>query len=433
MKDIVIMNKLDLTMHHEVLSNGLDVYLVPMNDKKRYYITLGTYFGSTTTSFTDYQGNKVTVPNGVAHFLEHKVFANKDGVDPMSFYSKSGTECNASTSYNNTKYIVLGTKNFKENFEYLVNFVTNPYFTDGNVEKEKGIIKEEINMYKDEAEERIDDDLRANLYVNDKHKYNVAGEVQDIEKITKEDLYECYNTFYNPNNMFLVITGAFSLEDAESVINSSLSKLENKCERRGEEKFNEPLSPVKIFEKKEENVLVPKLLVGIKIDNRSLKLKDPVKRGLYLSAIINSNFGKTSKFYEKMTEDNLLNTCSFYTENSGNITTIYFGAESTFPDELLEKFKEKLQKLEITKEDLDRLKKVYTASEIRGSGYVNSIMGSLVGDLVRYHKVINDPVGLYDSLNIAEVSNILKNLNTDNISTVIYVPENMKSYSDNKK
>ena len=305
MKDIVIMNKLDLTMHHEVLSNGLDVYLVPMNDKKRYYITLGTYFGSTTTSFTDYQGNKVTVPNGVAHFLEHKVFANKDGVDPMSFYSKSGTECNASTSYNNTKYIVLGTKNFKENFEYLVNFVTNPYFTDGNVEKEKGIIKEEINMYKDETEERIDDDLRANLYVNDKHKYNVAGEVQDIEKITKEDLYECYNTFYNPNNMFLVITGAFSLEDAESVINSSLSKLENKCERRGEEKFNEPLSPVKIFEKKEENVLVPKLLVGIKIDNRSLKLKDPVKRGLYLSAIINSNFGKTSKFYEKMTEDNL--------------------------------------------------------------------------------------------------------------------------------
>lgn len=432
MKQIIIMNKLDITMHHEKFSNGLDVYLVPIKDKKKYYITLGTYFGSTTTEFTDYKGNKVKVPNGIAHFLEHKVFASKNGIDPMSFYSKSGTDCNASTSYNNTKYIVLGTKNFKENFEYLIDFVMNPYFTEENVEKEKGIIAQEINMYKDDPESRIDDVLRANLYVKNNRKINVAGEVADIEKITKDDLYTCYNTFYNPNNMFLVIAGSFSMKDAEEIIKDKLEVLMNRCDRRGEEVFNEPLNVVKDYVKEEENVLVPKMLIGFKMKSSDIPIKDDAKRSIYISAILTANFGKTSKFYEKMTEDNLLSSSTFYTERAGDITTVYFGAESTFPDELLEKFKEKLKNLKITKDSLDRLKKVYIASEIRGSGYVNSVMGSLVGDLVRYHKVINDPVDLYESLNIDDAKKVLNSLNFDNMSTVIFIPKNMKSFKENK-
>lgn len=427
------MNKLGITVNHEKLENGLDIYLVPLKDKKKYYITFGTYFGSITTKFLDYNNEKREVPNGCAHFLEHKVFANKNGEDPLSFYSKTGTECNASTSYTNTKYIVLGTKKFKENFEYLTDFVTNPYFTDENIEKEKGIITQEINMYKDEAESNLDDLLRMNLYNLDNHKYNVAGEVSDISKITKDDLYGCYNTFYNPNNMFLVITGAFDVKDALDVIDDKLKPLYNRCDVRGEEKFKEPLSVVKEYEKKEDNVLVPKILIGIKIDNKSLKITDSVKRSIYLNIIMSANFGKTSEFYEKMTEDNLLSSSYFYMEDAGNITTIYFSAESTFPDELLDEFKKKIKNLMISASDIDRLKKVYIASEIRGSSYVNSVMSSLVGDLIRYKKIVDDPIKLYESLNIKDARDVLNSLNLDNMSSFVMIPENIKSYKKSKR
>ena len=217
---------LDMTLYKEKFNNGLEIYLLPYPNKKNYFISYATHFGSDILSFVDKDNKTHTPPLGVAHFLEHKMFDQETGEDPFAFFSKSGTDANASTSYDNTQYICMGTKNFRENLRYLLKYVNSPYYTDATVEKEKGIIAEEIKMYDDIPDYKLEAKLRECLYKNSPRRIDIAGTVEEINKITKEDLYECYNGFYKPNNMFIVIVGNFSLEDAIEVIKEALEDKE---------------------------------------------------------------------------------------------------------------------------------------------------------------------------------------------------------------
>ena len=197
------LNELDMELYKEKLDNGLDVYLVPMLNKKNYYINYATRYGSEISEFIP-AGKKeyVKVPDGVAHFLEHKMFEQEDGVDPFTFFSESGSDSNAATSYDSTQYICLGNKNFLENLKYLIHFVNSPYYTNENVEKEKGIIAEELNMYSDIPEYKLENKLRENIYKVNPRRVDIGGTVESINNITKEDLYLCYNNFYSPKICF---------------------------------------------------------------------------------------------------------------------------------------------------------------------------------------------------------------------------------------
>ena len=423
MKKLNYEDKLGITVYNEKLKNGLDIYLAPMLNKTKYFMTYGTYYGSTSTHFM-LDDKEIKVPNGTAHFIEHKMFEEEDKVDPFSFYSKSGTDCNASTNYTSTKYIVEGTKCFKENLEYLIKYVNSPYFTNSNVEKEKGIIKEEIKMYKDDPESSIDDLIRMNLYHKDNHKYDVAGEVEDINKITKEDLYNCYNAFYNPNNMFLVIVGNFDIEEAKAVI-ETLNTLENKARNVKVINKKEEESVVKEYEEKKENILVPKVLMGIKTDIKKFKKIDKYKLNLYLNIIIHINFGPSSLLYEKLTEDNILSDSYSFLETLDDIKTIYLYGESINPDKLIEEYKNKIKDLSVTQEELERAIKIMKASEIRMCDYVDGVTSSIVGDLTRYKKVITKPLELFDSLTLDEMKYVIESINKENISVVKYMPQNI--------
>jgi predicted Zn-dependent peptidase len=199
-------NGLDLTYYKEVLNNGLEVYLIPMSNKKNYYINYATKFGSDITNFVPIdKKEEVIVPDGIAHFLEHKMFEQESGEDPFTFFSTSGTDSNAMTDYTSTQYICTGTKKFKENLEYLLQFVNSPYYTDENVEKEKGIILEEERMTKDNPDRLFFETIYKNLFNKIPYDKTVIGTRKDISSITKEDLYKCYNTFYNPSNMVLFV------------------------------------------------------------------------------------------------------------------------------------------------------------------------------------------------------------------------------------
>ena len=157
-------NNLDQELYYFTLKNGLRVYLVPFLNKKNYYAILGTKYGSMDIEFLNNEGKKVKSPYGTAHFLEHKMFEQESGVDPFKFFSKSGVNANASTTFNNTRYYIWGVNKIEENISYLLDFVFSPYFTDTNVQKEKGIIKEEILMYEDDPEWALDDTMRKNLF-----------------------------------------------------------------------------------------------------------------------------------------------------------------------------------------------------------------------------------------------------------------------------
>ena len=431
MRRVNYSEELELEVYHEKLDNGLEVYLVPMKNKDKYYLTYATHYGSTTTTFTKGDSKKeVTVPNGIAHFLEHKMFEQENGEDPFEFFAKSGTDANASTDYDLTRYIASGTKNFKENLRYLIKYVNEPYFTDENVEKEKGIIAQEINMYKDEAEYAIEDSIRECTYHNDNHRIDIAGEVEDIKKITKEDLYLCYNNFYSPRNMFLLVVGKFDVEDAKQIINEELVPLKNKTETLPQ--IKEIIEPPEVkteYLKVPFNITIPKMMVSIKTEKNKFKLKDNIKLDLYLNIICNILFGSSSLFREKATNNNLIT--KFYTEIESvkKYNIIYLFGESTNPDELLNKIREELQNINITEEDLERYKKVLIANEIKQADYVDGVTINLTTELQRYGKAINNPIEIYRSLNMKELNEVLKSINIDNQAVVIYVPKNMPSYN----
>jgi len=213
---------LDISCYTETLSNGLEIYLLPYENKKNYFISYATRFGSDIIDFKDKAGKKHTPPHGIAHFLEHKKFETESGVDPFTFFSESGTDANASTSFDNTQYICLGTRNFKGNLKYLLTYVNEPFFTDENVEKEKGIIAEEINMYADIPDFKLEMKLREALYKNSPRRIDIAGTVPEIDKITKQNSEILnYSIYLNKEN------------DIEEIVykdsNTNLVLIDNTC------------------------------------------------------------------------------------------------------------------------------------------------------------------------------------------------------------
>ena len=171
-------------VYYDKLDNGLEIYVYQNKEVKDIYTTFTTRYGSTINSFKLNNIN-INVPNGIAHFLEHKLFEQENGIDPMNFYSSTGSSCNAMTSYYYTSYVFSCNNSFKKNINYLLDYVQKPYFTDKNIEKEKGIIIQEINMYKDMPEATIYEKLCYNLFVNHNLKQPVIGSVDEIKQITK--------------------------------------------------------------------------------------------------------------------------------------------------------------------------------------------------------------------------------------------------------
>ncbi len=201
-----IFNKLDLELYEEKLDNGLEIYIVPKNDKNNIHASFTTKFGSDDLDFI-LNGESISTHPGIAHFLEHKLFEQEDGTDPFQLFDNNGAYSNAFTNHIQTTYYFEGPINFEENLNLLLDFVQAPYFTDENVEKEKGIIIQELKRNKDFPYRVMYEEKISNSFINNNIKIPVIGYIDSINSITKEELMKCYKAFYNPSNMFLVITG----------------------------------------------------------------------------------------------------------------------------------------------------------------------------------------------------------------------------------
>ena len=415
---------LDQSVYFEKLDNGLEIYMIPYQNKSNYAMHYITKYGSIQTTFIPYgKKEKRTVPDGIAHFLEHKMFEQEDGVDPFTFASKTGTYSNASTNFECTRYYFEGNQAFEENLDYLLDFVGSPYFTDENVEKEKGIIAEEIKQYDDEVEWTFEEELKKALLQKDNHRIDIAGTVESINKITKEDLYDTYYTFYQPSNMFLVISGDFDKDKALATIknNKTLEKANSNFLIKV---FSEE-EPLKVNEEKVElelPVATTKVGYGIKIslddvDNKYLF-------DLYIGMMLNIKFGLSSLFREKLKVDKLMT--SFYIEREiiGNYLIISFKADSSKPDELVKAIKKELETYDVTEEDISRLKKVWISSEVMMIDNINMTLENVIDDVIRYGKIISNRVEIYRSLNKKEYDDIISKVDFSNSSTLIIKPKN---------
>lgn len=414
MKKISLKN-LDMTLYNETLSNGLEIYMLPYKNKKNYYVTFATRFGSDVLEF-DVNKKSYKPPFGIAHFLEHKMFEQESGEDPFSFYAKSGTGCNACTSFDSTQYMFWGTKSFNKNLEYLLRFVSHPYFTDQNVKKEKGIIAEEIKMYRDYPDYKLEMRLRECLFKNHSRRYDIAGGVSDINKITKEDLYNCYNGFYVPGNMFILITGNFDPDIALEIIRNELDS--NKKIKTA--KIKKIQEPIKVYKEKDVikgNIEIPKINIGLKVDTKSLGLEG-LELSLYLNMLTSILFGDSSLFKERVRNKKILNGLSTGWEFVEDVSAFYISASSVKPDLLINEILEEFKNARVDEEDFKRIKKVWIAREIRMVDDIEEAADNLYYDILNYKNVIPNKIDIIKNMKFSELKNIIKKIDFNNYSVV---------------
>ena len=427
MKEIILKG-LDQNCYVETLKNGLDIILVPYQNKKSYFVSYATRYGSDINCFTPINEKRmVTFPNGIAHFLEHKMFEQESGEDPFTFFSKSGTGVNASTSFTSTQYVCYGTKEFENNLRFLLKKVNQPYFTDENVDKEKGIIKEEIKMYEDIPECIVENTLREAIYHVYPRKYDIAGTVDDIDKITKEDLLKCYNAFYQPSNMFILIAGKFDPEKALKIINEEVGSIDSVDPNIKIKDYKEPKTVALKEVELSHNIKVPKIGLGYKLAKDNLDIKDDLELDLYLVMLTTLLFGSASSFRERVRKKHLMTR--FYTQwdTTKDYKTLMIFGECENPELLIEEVDQELNNINIVYEDFERMKKVWIANEVKMIDYIDNTVNNLYDDMIRYHKVVDNKIDIIRKMNKKTLDNLIASMKLNNRSKVILLPKKIIS------
>lgn len=423
MKQIKI-KRTDDVMYYETLENGLQVFMVPKKGVNTTFVSFNVKYGAIHNEFIPFGENEIrTVPNGIAHFLEHKMFEQENGIDPMMFYAENGADVNAYTSLYNTSYHFSCSSHLKENIEYLLNFVQEPYFTDENVNKEKGIIEEEINMYNDDPYSFLDEEIRLNAFKKHPIKYSIAGTVDDINSITKEDLYTCYNTFYQPANMFLVISGNFDAENLIDIIKDNQSSKEfKKIDKVILKNITEPDYVANPYEEKQMNVEVPKISFGIKIPLAGLKINSK-RRDLYLAILFDSLFGATSTFNEEMKDKGfLLSYAMLETLYTDSHLFITISADTEHVTELIAAIKERLLDATVSDEDFENKVKMFISNDIYIYEDVDAINRNIVNDLILYGDYTANISTILNDLNKNEFDILRENIDFSHTTTLVIKP-----------
>lgn len=355
--------QLNETLYTKRLANGLELCIVPKPNFNKTYATFTTRYGSVDNEFIPLGRKEWTkVPDGIAHFLEHKMFEKEDGTDVFQDFSQQGASANAFTSFTRTAYLFSSTSELEKNLKTLIDFVQTPAFTKESVEKEKGIIGQEIQMYNDQADWRVYYGLIENMYHNHPIKIDIAGTIESISHITVDNLLECYNTFYHPSNMLLFIVGPVEPDHILTLVeknqeNKDYSEQDAVSRRLAEEPDTvvQPSSTIKM------SVQSPKLLIGFKERQTGRKGEAWLKHELSIQLLLELMFGKGSDHYQKLTEEGLTDD-SFgyeYTEE-GTFGFSAIGGDTDQPDVLRERLLEMIEsskKNGINEEDFKRTKK----------------------------------------------------------------------------
>jgi len=286
--------------------SGAEILIYKDSGFKGGYAVFGTRYGSIDTDFRrDGQSDYLSVPPGIAHFLEHKLFESEDG-GVFQKYAETGASANAYTSFDRTCYLFQCSDNFKKNFDILLDFVQKPYFTEENVEKEQGIIAQEIRMYDDSASWQVFFNLLRGMYQTHPVRIDIAGTVDSIAKIDDKILYECYNTFYNPGNMFIAVAGNVDVEETLAQIELSLNNGELKIENGELDRLaiDEPQEVGKSYIETKLPVAMPLMCFGIKLDVKGvMPLKSRVCGEMLLAVLA----GKSSELQEGLFGKQLIN------------------------------------------------------------------------------------------------------------------------------
>lgn len=400
--------QLDETLYYEKLENGLDVYILPKKGFSKTFVTFTTKYGSVDRTFVPIgESEEITVPDGIAHFLEHKMFEKEDG-DVFQKFSEYGASANAFTSFTRTAYLFSATDHIYKSTETLLNFVQEPYFTEATVNKEKGIIGQEITMYDDQPDWRLYFGTISNMYHNHPVKIDIAGTIESIDGITADHLYTCYNTFYHPSNMLLFAIGAVDPEEMMAYIRENQAKKQFEAPTPIQRFFEDEPTEVAVKEDTlHMDVQKPKVYVGLKAKETNLSGREMLKHELSVQIGLELIFGRTSPFYTHVYDEGLIDeTYAFDFTLEKGFGFAMVGSDTTQPDVLVKAIKDELAKYEgksmFVSEDLERIKRKKIGFFLRA---LNSIE-FIANQFTRYS---------FNDMNLFDVVPVLEELTTEDI------------------
>ena len=356
---IIENTKVKEKVYIEKLENGLTILIIPKKGIQKKFVIWGVNYGSNDSKFIVPGENQETeVPKGVAHFLEHKMFEQESGVNSLDTLTALGVEANAYTTNDHTAYLFECTENFYPALDELMDYVQHPYFTDQNVEKEKGIIGQEIMMYDDYPEWKVYLNALEAMYHENPVKLDITGTIETISHIDKDILYKCYNTFYNPSNMAMVICGDFEPDQLLEEIKKRL--IDKKA--NGEIKRIYPEEPEEIVQERIEQTMdVSEPLFTIGIKDKLVDTKERVKKHIAIEILLNMIIGKSSKLYQKLYDEGILFvTPSLDYEYGREYAHVLITGQSKEPEKVYQNFKQTVAQMKqngIDIKEFTRIKK----------------------------------------------------------------------------
>ncbi len=417
-----IFNRLDEELYIEKLDNGIDVYLYPTNKTKNFYITISVKYGANVTKYK--KGNKIVdVIPGSAHFLEHKVMALSENEEISRRINDLGSLANAWTSYYGTNYNIFGSINLKENLRLLLDIFYNTDINEKNVEEEKGIIGEEIDMYKDQIDGYIYHRLFDNLFHDSYIKNTVVGERSDIEKITAKSLNEIYNDYYVPNNTFIIVCGNFDKDDILNEIKEYMKGIKIKKNEIPVRIKKKDLSKVSVlYEEVNKDISNTRVKYAVKIDKKLFNIKNEDILKFYIGIILSSNFSSTSKLYEKYKSNNIMLGMSYGVNIVDDYLVINVNGTTRNDKLFIDSISKDIHNICIKESDFLRKKKSVLKNVIIDFDNIEDIEYTICTSLMMDGKIDFDIYNSVNNMNYEECLRILDiicgEIREDNISVI---------------
>jgi predicted Zn-dependent peptidase len=404
------------------LKNGMQVHILPKDDPYfTTYVELSVPYGALDLSYKKNE-DKIVTPYGTAHFLEHKIFAMPDG-DAFAKFSILGVDANAMTSYNQTSYIFVATENVMESLAHLMDMMDTPYFTSDNVNQEKNIIAEELKMYLDDPNVVMQNKLMEMMYHVHPIRYDIGGTLDSIMEITPEIIRGIYDTYYNPSNRLIVIAGKVDIKQIQSFFKIYDEKYPTKYQKP---KTIYPKEPKKLVEKnviEKMNVGIDKLMIGVKLTPEKLSNKDQIKKEMAMSMLMNILLGSSSKTYEKLLQDKLINQSFFanvtYEKNAENIMIYAESKHVRTLKKVLIELLTKTAKDEVTESAFLRYKKVYLGQFIFALNNLET-KAYLYGKYYQMGSSLFEVVDLLQDTTYADVLLAIDSIEKKYIATLIH-------------
>ena len=403
-------------LYHEQLQNGLTIYYLPKQGFNKTFVTISTPLGSNVTDFS-VDGEDVTIPLGVAHFLEHKLF-DKEGHDLSEKFALNDAQVNAYTMNTRTTYLFHCTNNLTQNIKTLLELVFNPIFTEEGIKKEIGIIEQEIKMYEDDPNTILYMGAIKNMFKNHPVRNDILGTVESISEINKKMLENVHSAFYNPSNMIMFVTGNFDLEEISNMIKTNVPNKPKK-----EVKLTSIIENTEVEVKSKESnleVMIPNTLLGIKLPETNYKNEGVIKKELTYSILLDMLLGKSSENFQELLHKELVNdTFGLDITLEESYGFLLFGGNTMNPKD----FYIELQKIfeEANETDLDTIHFNRAKKQIVG-GFITALnnLEYIANQFTKYHF---QHASLFDLLPVA------KSITLEDIKEALYILKDKSSFT----